>query len=189
MPRLFIALPIEPDVKKNLAGINEFLSDHRQSLKITGPENYHLTVKFLGACADDLAGKIENSFSGIDYPRNEIPFTARGIGVFPNLKMPAVIWAGLRMSGETLNRLYLQIEDFASALGFEKEKREFSPHLTLARVRKEKKVSDELKNYIINNKETPLGESSFKRLVLYSSNLTPEGPVYTEVKSVAFTSR
>ena len=188
MPRLFIALPIEADVKRNLSGINKFLYGHHMSLNTVEPENYHITVKFLGECADDLAKKIESYFPKIICPPNEIPFTAYGLGVFPNLKMPSVIWAGLHISGKTINELYNQIEEFASALGFEKEKREFSPHLTLARVRKGKKISDDLRNYIINNKETHLWESSFKRLVLFSSNLTPKGPVYTEVKSISFTS-
>lgn len=186
MPRLFIALPIEADVKKNISEIYQFLSGHNQSLKAVVPDHYHITVKFLGGCTDDLARKIESSFAKINCPHEEIPFTASGLGVFPNLKMPSVIWAGLNISGEKIKDLYRRIEDFASALGFEKEKRDFSPHLTLARVRRGKKISDELRGYIMNNRETLFGESSFKRLVLYSSNLTPEGPVYTEVRSLQF---
>ncbi len=188
MPRLFIALPIESDLKENLSGIKEILAGHKNTLKIVEPDNYHITVKFLGECTDDLAEKIVNSFLKIECPGDEISFTASGIGVFPNLKMPSVIWAGLRMSGEKINSLYCQIEDMASRLGFEKEKRGFSPHLTLARVRKGKKISDDLRNLIISRRETRIGESSFKRLVLFSSNLTPEGPVYTEVESLPFVS-
>lgn len=188
MVRLFIALPVEQDLKKNLSRIDEFISGHGRSLKIVGPENYHITVKFLGECTNDIAAKIENSFLKIDFPRNEIPFTAAGLGVFPNMKMPSVIWAGLRTHDSKIQELYREVESSAAALGFEKEKRGFSPHLTIARVRKGKVIDDTLKNYIAENKETVFGESSFKKLVLYSSSLTPAGPVYTEVKTLSFNS-
>lgn len=186
MPRLFIALPFENPVRDSLSSVHEYLYREKHLLKTVLPENYHITLKFLGNCSDELAMKIRDGLDELQLPVDKIPITVKGIGGFPNTNKVSVIWAGIKTGERLIENLYENIETFAGGLGFEKERRKFSPHLTLARVRKNKRISDELRHYIEKNKETEFCKSSFDRLVLFSSDLTPKGPVYTEVKSIGF---
>jgi 2'-5' RNA ligase len=179
MRRLFIALPLEDDALVSLGGVHTDIESWGSLLKVVPPENYHLTLKFLGNCDDDLARSIESGFGGLHAGPGEIPFRLRGIGTFPSIKRASVIWCGLDTDREAVQRIYGMIEQFASPFGFKEEKRDFVPHLTLARVRKGRKLSGDIIGYIERNGETVFGESSFRRITLFSSQLTPQGPVYT----------
>lgn len=181
MIRLFIALPIEDDALPLLGGVHAAIGSWGSLLKVVPPENYHITLKFLGNCDDDLARRIESAFGGLHVGSGEIAFTLRGLGTFPNIKRANVLWCGLETDREAVRALYGEIERFASAFGFEEERRDFVPHLTLARVRRGKKLSGEVAGYIEGNGETVFGESSFRRVVLFSSQLTSRGPVYSEL--------
>ena len=179
MRRLFIALPLEDDALVSLRGIHADIVSWGPLLKVVSPENYHLTLKFLGNCEDDLARSIESGFGSLHAGSGEIPFRLRGIGTFPNIRRASVIWCGLEADREAVQRIYGMIEQFASPFGFKEEKRGFVPHLTLARVRKGKRLSGDIIGYIERNSETVFGESSFRRITMFSSQLTPQGPVYT----------
>lgn len=181
MKRLFIALTLEDDALPPLRGIHAAIGSWESLLKMVPPENYHLTLKFLGNCDDDLARKIESGFGSLTIASGMIPFTLRGIGTFPNIKRASVIWCGLKTDRDAVQAVCGEIERFASAFGFKEEKRDFVPHLTLARVRKGRKLSGEIAGYIEKNRETVFGESSLRRVALFSSQLTPQGPVYTEL--------
>ncbi len=185
MPRLFIALPIESDDTANIKPVFDYLSKH-EILKTVEPGNYHITLKFLGECGEDIAREIVKDFKNIVVQHEHIPFTFSGAGVFPNLNSANVIWIGLETDEKIINHLTKNIEKLTSQLGFKKEKRRFTPHLTLARIRKGRKISNDLREYIIKNQDKSFGESSFKKLVLYSSQLTNKGPIYTELESIEF---
>jgi 2'-5' RNA ligase len=179
MIRLFIALPLEDDALPPLRGIHAAIGSWESLLKVVPPENYHLTLKFLGNCDDGLARSIESGFGSLTIGSGRIAFTLRGIGTFPSIRRASVLWCGLETDREAVQAVYGEIEKFASAFGFKEEKRGFVPHLTLARVRKGRKLSGEIVEYIERNRETVFGESSLRRVVLFSSQLTPQGPVYT----------
>lgn len=181
MIRLFIALPVEDDALPLLGGVHAAIGNRGSILKVVPPENYHITLKFLGNCDDDLARRIESAFGGLHIGSGVIAFTLRGLGTFPNIKRANVLWCGLETDREAVRALYGKIQGFASAFGFEEERRDFVPHLTLARVRRGRKLSGEIAGYIEANSETVFGESSFRRVVLFSSRLTPQGPVYSEM--------
>jgi 2'-5' RNA ligase len=181
MRRLFIALPLEDDARVSLRGIHADMGSWGSLLKIVPPENYHLTLKFLGNCDDDLARSIESGFGSLHAGSGEIPFRLRGIGTFPGIKRASVLWCGLETDREAVQQIYGMIEGFASPFGFKEEKRDFVLHLTLARVRRGRKLSGEIVGYIERNRETVFGDSSFRRITLFSSQLTPQGPVYSEI--------
>lgn len=181
MIRLFIALPIEDDALPLLRRVHAAIGSWGSLLKVVPPENYHITLKFLGNCDDDIARRIESAFGGLHVGSGEIAFTLRGLGTFPNIKRASVLWCGLETDREAVRAVYGEIQRFASAFGFEEERRNFVPHLTLARVRRGGKLSGEIAGYIEGNRETVFGESSLRRVVLISSQLTPQGPVYSEM--------
>jgi 2'-5' RNA ligase len=73
------------------------------------------------------------------------------------------------------------MEDMTAELGFPGESRPFRAHITLARMRRDSIISDELRDYILNNRDTLYGESSFGRIILFKSQLTKSGPLYTKL--------
>jgi RNA 2',3'-cyclic 3'-phosphodiesterase len=185
MPRLFIALPFNSNlINDNVKELYNYLNKHDE-LKVVSPENYHITLKFLGECSEKITNKMKDSFNNtVIESKKIIPFTLFGLGVFPDLKNPNVIWAGIKTDESLINKLNQSVESFTSNMGFKKEKNKFTPHLTLARLRKGNKLNQSIRQYIVENKELFFFESSLNRLVLYSSVLTKEGPVYSEVQSI-----
>lgn len=186
MTRLFIGLPIDNTLRTALRPVYEFLSGHDHLLKAVPPENYHITVKFLGECEGNVANAIESTFLEIPAPEAEIPFTLSGLGAFPDLKKPSVIWAGLNADNDMMGRLYKNVERFTANFRFREDKREFIPHLTLARLKSGRKITGDLLKYLEKNRDTVYGQSAFTRLTLYSSRLTSEGASYTALKTISF---
>jgi 2'-5' RNA ligase len=186
MTRLFIALPIGGEIRSALQPVHAYLLGYEGLIKTVAPENYHITVKFLGECEGNTAKAIESTFPEIAAPQGEIPFTLKGLGAFPDIRKPSVLWTGLITDSEKISLLHKNVARFAANFKFKEEKREYSPHLTIARVRSGRKITGDLLKFLEKNRETSYGESSFKRLSLFASKLTPEGPVYTELKSISF---
>ena len=186
MIRLFIGLPISEDIRTLLHPVYEFLSTQDRIVKSVAPQNYHITVKFLGECEGNVAKAIENTFMEISVPAEGIPYTLSGLGTFPDMKKPTVLWAGLTADQNKLSSIYKNVERFSSNFRFKEEKRVFIPHLTIARIRNGRKITGDLMKYIEKNKDLYFGDSAFNRLTLFSSNLTPDGPIYKELKSITF---
>lgn len=198
MPRLFIALPFnEANSKENqkeqgssgaspLNFVYTYLKNYNKELKVVSPENYHMTLKFFGECSNKTAEKIKDNFRNISV-KKKFFYKLSGLGVFPDLKKANVIWAGFKTDESLINKIINDIDNFASGIGFKKEKRQFMPHLTLARVRKGMTLNENLRQYIVENKEVFFFESVFKRIVLFESELKSDGPVYSELQSVELT--
>ena len=193
MPRLFIALPFkEADLKEEhdssepgpLGLVHAYLKKHNKELKVVSPENYHITLKFYGECSDKTAGKIMDNFQSIGSIKKKFSYILSGLGVFPDLKKANVIWAGLKTDESVISKLINDIDIFSANFGFKKDKRKFVPHLTLARIRKGMTLNENLRQFIVENKETFYYESSFKKIVLFESILNQEGPIYKELKSI-----
>jgi 2'-5' RNA ligase len=108
---------------------------------------------------------------------------AKGVGVFPGIKRPRIVWVGLSGQLESLVDLQRQLEERLEGLGFEKDKRPFKGHLTLGRVKGRldpKQLGGALKRYGGFTSETFYAEN----VVLYKSELKPTGAVYTEIVNV-----
>ncbi len=176
--RLFIALDVEPEIKKVLAPIHSFLVGHSNLMKTVPPEDYHVTVKFLGECRTGLYEDIKKSFKKCIKPNVVVKYSLQGLGAFPDLAHANVVWAGIIPQGNEIKTFFESIESFATGFGFSPEKRAFMPHLTLARVRKGMKLTSAVVQFIRQREHTFFIESRFIRLALYSSTLTPKGPLY-----------
>ncbi len=133
--RLFIALNLPEKLKRTLNTFIEELRKLPSDAKWVESENLHLTVQFLGRVDGDrvpaVTGALGRAAQGISPFRLEFS----GVGLFPSEQRPRVIWVGV--SGETavLSRLHRRVQQEMGRVGFKPEKRRFSPHLTLARMR------------------------------------------------------
>jgi len=177
--RLFIAVPVPEAIKRELAEAQRLLKQAAPSLRLVPPEGIHLTLKFLGDTPEEqvpeIAAIIDRVAATIEEP---LQLTCRETGVFPNPANPRVVWAGLHGDLEVLGRLARQLDRELTKLGFPGEKRGFSPHLTLARVKFTRGLRD-LEKARAAIEGRVFGSFHAANMVLYRSELQPAGAVYT----------
>ncbi len=186
--RTFIAFKLPENVISTIGKIQKKIKSRGLKIRWVKPENIHLTLKFLGdiKSADQKAveGAIETSVKGIA----GVELTAGGLGVFPGLNSPRVIWVGVAGQMERLVALQKTIDQNLETLGFPKEKRPFKGHLTFGRIKGPMdtgKLVDSMKAVRGFEPEPFFAD----RVVLFKSDLKPSGAVYTELKSAALTDK
>ncbi|UCG89656.1 MAG: RNA 2',3'-cyclic phosphodiesterase [Candidatus Heimdallarchaeota archaeon] len=140
----------------------------------------HLTLKFLGEVSESQIGSIKQVIQLIEFSPFEISLT--GMGCFPNLNYIRVVWIGIREGSNNLKQLASMIEEKLNPLGFPREKRGFSPHLTLARIKKLRNPDKRKLTAIIqSSKEISFGDQLIEEFILKKSTLTPKGPIYEDL--------
>lgn len=152
---------------------------------IIPPEQWHVTLTFLGDTAESLIPRLVSIMTGIAATERVQTVSIRGLGAFPTLARPTVLWAGFS-DAVVLIRIATQLGEQCAALGFSRETRPFQPHLTLARVKS--RPSESLTDFIRSNPELDLGQVKISVLELFRSDLTRTGPVYTVIASTPLTS-
>jgi len=165
--------------------INELSNQIKNSgihVKLVEPENIHITLKFLGDVDEELIEKIEESIKKSIKDTSSFEINLAGTGVFPNLGYIKIIWIGIQDNGE-LRKIADNIDEQLSKLGFEKERRPFSPHLTIARV-KSAKNKEKLIEIINKYHETEFTKIKVESVKLKKSELTPKGPIYTIIREI-----
>ena len=150
------------------------------TLKTVDPSIMHVTLKFLGDIPEAKVGSICDIMR--EATKGIVPFDLglKGMGAFPNKNRPRVIWVGLENVQPLVTMAHLLDEDLSS-LGFERERRGFSPHLTLARARTERSVPA-VREVIEDNSHSHLGTVHVDRIRLKRSVLTRSGPQYSTVE-------
>jgi 2'-5' RNA ligase len=181
--RLFIAIELPDGIKGGIARVQQQLKAAGASAGWTRPEGIHLTLKFLGEVAEEQASGILAALTDAVKGSGDLNLEVAGAGAFPNVKAPRVLWIGVFGDTEKLAVLQASVEDAMERLGFEREARKFSPHLTLARV-KFPKPRDNWQQKIEGIRDVTLGRFEAGHVSLMKSELRPEGAVYTEIGKV-----
>ena len=180
MIRAFFAIGLPPEFREEIARLQGLLKRSGAEVKWARPESVHLTLKFLGQVAeetiDPLAEMAAKKVSRIP----AVTLGLSGTGVFPGPKRPRVAWVGLAGDMVVMRDLQSGIEEAAAEFGFEREKRNFSPHLTLGRIRSSKRVG-ELMSELGRVDPKPL-KFLAREVILFKSDLKPTGAVYTPLK-------
>jgi 2'-5' RNA ligase len=186
--RLFVGLEIPASVRENLATLMEKLSAlEKQSsgkkARWVRPGNLHVTLKFIGEAAPNKLDEIVAALSTVRYGQPaELQF--RGLGFFPDEKRPRVLWAAIDAS-PNLAAIAGDIELQLEPLGFPREKRAFTPHLTLARLELPG-ISETLRAAVRESVERDFGALRAGEFHLIESKLKPSGAEYTTLHSFAF---
>ena len=179
--RTFIALELPPSVISLLEKVQEDLKSMRLRAKWVRPENIHLTLKFLGNINPGDIDKIGGAMIAAVDDFAGLTLVARGVGVFPGIKRPRVIWVGLGGQIQSLFTLQRVLEDNLAGLGFKKEKNPFKGHLTLGRFRQT--VNPNTIRQIMREYANLYSEEfTARRIILFKSDLKPTGAVYSQLR-------
>ena len=174
--RSFIAVSVPPEAAVNLRTAQDRLREADPGVKWVNPENFHITLKFLGnvdrRILTDLWHSVGEALNGTP------PFTMRfrGLGAFPNADRPRVVWAGIGDGASELTQLATRVEEACAQHGFEREKRAFHAHLTLGRARRPG-PSPALASILTGLAEADLGETDIDRTLLMKSELARSGAI------------
>jgi RNA 2',3'-cyclic 3'-phosphodiesterase len=151
-------------------------------VKLVEPENIHITLKFLGDTEEKFIEAIEQSMKEAVKGIKPFPITLRGTGVFPNKNYMKVIWIGI-LDNDQIKPITQQIDTRLASLGFKKETRGFSPHLTIGRV-KTAKNKEKLLQILERHQNEEFTVQEVQSIVLKKSELTQKGPIYTTLREV-----
>jgi 2'-5' RNA ligase len=178
--RSFLAFDIENEnVRKRLAAMLKLLVQTGSNLKPVEPQNIHITIRFLGGIASNMVEKVFEEMQKARFA----PFSVQisGLGVFPDLRYPRVVWAGITKGAAQLRSVFSQLEPRLRGLGFTPDNKGFSPHLTVARVKSGINKAL-LAEFVTKNANYDFGVVKAECLRLKKSNLTPKGPIYSTLK-------
>ena len=178
--RTFIAIELPEKIIYTIGKVQEKIKSYGFKIRWVSPENIHLTLKFLGnikkADMEKVAKAISESVTGY----HSISLSVKGIGVFPGIKRPRVLWLGISKQLDLLIELQKTLDETLETMGFPKEKRPFKGHLTLGRIKDKidpKRLHDVLKEFTKFESEHFFAD----RIILYESELKPKGAVYTKL--------
>ena len=171
--RVFVAIEVNnEDVLNSIHKIQAELNIKAKPVELY---NMHFTVQFLGEVSDEMIGKISDALNSIEFSVFSISFTS--IGVFPNPNSPRVIWIGTDDGSNELEKLVEVIRSKLSHLGFSPDKK-FKPHVTIFRVKnKIEDMTDKLEKF----SSYYFGKQTVSEIKLKKSELTPNGPIYTDL--------
>jgi 2'-5' RNA ligase len=179
--RTFIAIRCPEEIRKQIAAIQKEIGG-LGDLRMVEPGNIHLTERFLGEVEDSKVPDIVKALEGIK--KKQFRISVKGIDAFPGTKSPRVIWAGIEKGAKEVEELHREIDTVLAKFRLEKDEK-FACHYTIARVKyiKDKTIlSKALQRY--NDRE--FGSFTADGMDLMESKLTPNGPVYSTIKSFPF---
>src|SRR6266705_4663850 len=180
--RIFVSIDLEDEqILSKVGSIMSSLSALGGDLKPVERENIHLTLKFLGNVSPATLAEVKSALAEVKFQ----PFALeiRGAGAFPRLKRMNVIWVGVGEGWSQVELIFEQTEKFLHQVGFSRETRDFSPHITVARVKSGRK-RDEIAAFLGHLTDESFGTFNVQSVRLKQSVLSPSGPKYSTLFEV-----
>jgi 2'-5' RNA ligase len=177
--RTFIAVDLGKSIRDRLVSLQERLAQSGAPVKWVELENLHVTLLFLGEVEDRDVPAVCRAVADVCREHTPFPLTVEAAGSFPNARRPRVLWAGIGEGSQELCALHDALETPLLDLGcYRREERRYTPHITIGRVKTER-PSDTLAAALARNASWKAGETLIREIQVMSSELTPEGPIYT----------
>ena len=177
--RTFMAIDLGEDIRDRLVSLQEKLSVEAPEVKWVEPDNLHVTLLFLGEVDQreviDICRAAQNAVAAM----SSFVLSVERAGCFPNPRRPRVLWVGIGKGVQEVCAIHDAIEVPLLDLGcYRREARAYTPHVTLGRVRSER-PQDALAKALNKHQTWSAGEVLISEVLVMSSELTPDGPVYT----------
>ena len=188
--RTFIAIEIPDQLKRQLGQTIERLRAEvgTDDIKWVRSRAIHLTLKFLGEISPETQSAIVDVMEQAAPKFNAASLTIEGFGCFPNTKRPRVLWLGVEDPDLMLHDLQTELEGGLARIGFEPDRRDYHPHLTLGRVRRGLSADNaqRIAEWAGSTEVGLLGSMEVDAVNLIRSDLQPSGAVYSRLHSVGF---
>jgi 2'-5' RNA ligase len=180
-----VAILLADAVRTRLAAEVERLRPLARDVAWVGRDNFHLTLKFIGAVEPGRLDAITAALAEVGRTRSPFELGVRDLGAFPSRGRPRVLWAGVDEGADAAAALATEVDDALAPLGFAREARAFSAHVTLGRIRSPRpdpRLAEALH-------DDGYGRQSVDHLSLMRSELSPRGARYTELAALPLGSR
>ena len=175
--RLFVAIDLPESTRQLLASLDPQI----RGVRWIEPTQMHLTLAFFGDVADDIELALREKLGSIDFGAFFLPIV--GIGTFSAKGTPKIIWIGVGKAHPHLFQIYKRVHEAALAASIEPEFRPWHPHITIARCREVSTQS--LRKFLQSNEDLDVGMIRVDAFHLYSSKLTPAGPIHMRQLTVS----
>jgi 2'-5' RNA ligase len=175
--RTFVAIDLPETLRAALAQAQQTFRSFCDDARWTRPEGIHLTLKFLGEISDAQNKRVVEALEQVG-PFERFSVEVKGFGFFPQPHRPRVFWAGV-LAPSTLSELAARVEGHLEKIGFEREQRAFSPHLTLARFQVPR--PQPMLVAAAAQATASLGKFEASEFFLYESKLSPQGAQYRKL--------
>jgi len=181
--RAFVAVDLEPEIKTALLALVRDLQSARADIRWVNAGGMHLTLKFLGPVDDGQTARIQDILTGIARRHAPFPLRLEGTGAFPGEKSPRVLWVGAAAEPALL-ALQDEIDSAVEVEGFERERRAFTPHLTVGRVKGPDRLGKAMLE-LEKHRTDAFGAMTVRKIALFESLLRPDGAEYRIVFEAA----
>jgi 2'-5' RNA ligase len=182
--RAFIAIELSPEIIHRLDQVTQELKGKLVNVPVrwVPAENIHLTLKFLGDVSISNLEMLTKILGSVVSTHHSFEISAGGLGAFPKIHQPRVIWIGLEVPPELL-AIQHNLELETARLGYAREERQFSPHLTLGRVSRNATPAEiqRIAKVLETTKVGFLGATRVRTVYLFRSDLSPNGATYTRI--------
>ncbi|MEO0247507.1 MAG: RNA 2',3'-cyclic phosphodiesterase [candidate division WOR-3 bacterium] len=175
--RVFLAFDIPDDIKTQIHDIIKEKGKQIQGVKWVERENLHITCKFLGEINNHQLEELKRSLNESFNKNERIKINLKGFGAFPNFKRPRVLWIGVDGEKEKLVNVWRKVEDITRKMRIGEPERDYTPHLTLGRVKSPMEFKPDFISY--SSKEVIINT-----ITIYQSTLTSQGPIYKKLGEV-----
>ncbi len=177
--RTFIAVDLGKAIRDRCAALQENLERTGADVKWVEVENLHVSLLFLGEVDEREITQICRAVNDVCVERPAFAMSVETVGCFPNPRRPRVVWVGVGEGREDLVALHDALEPPLLKLGcYRRENRQYTPHITLGRVRSEQ-PNDGLAAALLRVAAWRGNDTDVQEVQVLSSQLTPQGPVYT----------
>lgn len=188
MIRAFIAVDLPETLRTQIARLQKDLGDTGADVRWVETQNLHLTLKFIGSVEETDQEKLVDAVGGALRPFAPFVFHLEGLGVFPRLENPRVVWLGVSEGSQKLEQIAAAVEKACMELGLPGPDHPFTPHLTIGRIHSNKR----LEGLIYCLQRSPMRSPllvQVRQLILFRSTLQPQGPVYTPLAELPLGTR
>lgn len=183
MIRSFVAVLLDEGLRERVAAVVERLRPLVRAVAWVPPRNLHVTLQFLGGQSEERLQEAEAALAEAAAESAPVDVTFHGIGAFPGLERPRILWVGLAQGALDVRRLQARVAAALAARGFPREERPWHPHLTIGRVFDERRwrreAGPELQSALARAAATTFGTMRIAEVALMRSDLSRAGARYT----------